>query len=74
MKEITIGTILKKSATNEIELYLLYKNAGRRMKDDRIRTILRRFAEEELNHVEIFNILYMFKLKNEKVEIEKTFR
>jgi rubrerythrin len=66
MKNITIGTILKKTAKKENELYLLYKNAGRRVKDDRIRTILKRFTREELNHVEIFNILYMFKLKNEK--------
>ncbi len=66
MKNITIGTILKKTAKKENELYLLYKNAGRHVKNDRIRTILKRFAEEELNHVEIFNILYMFKLKNEK--------
>ncbi len=65
---------MKKAAKKENELYLLYKNAGRHVKNDRIRTILRRFAEEELNHVEIFNILYMFKLKNEKVEIKKTFR
>jgi len=65
---------LKKAATNERELYLLYKNAGRRMKDDRIRTILKRVAEEELNHVEIFNILYMFKLENEEIETEKTFQ
>lgn len=40
MKDITIGTILKKAAKKENELYLLYKNAGRRVKDDRIRTIL----------------------------------
>ena len=65
---------MKKAATNERELYLLYKNAGRRMKDDRIRTILKRVAEEELNHVEIFNILYMFKLENEEIETEKTFQ
>jgi len=43
----------------ECELYLFYKDAH-------IKTILKRFAEEKLSHVEIFNILYMFKLKNEK--------
>ncbi len=66
MKDETVGSILKKAAKKENELYLLYKNAGRHVKNDRIRTILRRFAEEELNHIEIFNILYMFKLENEK--------
>ncbi len=66
MRNITIGTILKKAAKKENELYLFYKNAGRHVKNDHIRTILKRLAEEELNHVEIFNILYMFKLKNEK--------
>jgi hypothetical protein len=34
-------------------------------KDAHIKTILKRFAEEKLSHVEIFNILYMFKLENE---------
>ena len=43
----------------ENELYLLYKDAH-------AKTILKRFAEEKLSHVEIFNILYMFKLENEK--------
>ncbi len=66
MKSITIGTILKKAAKKENELYLLYKNAEKCVKDAHIKTILKRFAREELNHVEIFNILYMFKLKNEK--------
>jgi rubrerythrin len=66
MENITTGTILKKDAKKENELYLLYKNAGRRVKDDHIKTILKRFARKELNHIEIFNILYMFKLENEK--------
>ena len=43
----------------ENELYLLYKDAH-------AKTILKRFAEEKLSHVEIFNILYMFKLEDEK--------
>jgi rubrerythrin len=50
---------LKKTAKKKNELYLLYEDAH-------IKAILKRFAEEELSHVEIFNILYMFKLKNEK--------
>ena len=66
MKNITIGTILKEDAKKENELYLLYKNAERRVKDAHIKTILKRFARKELNHIEIFNILYMFKLENEK--------
>ncbi len=66
MKDKTVKTILKKDAKKENELYLLYKNAERRVKDDHIKTILKRFARKELNHIEIFNILYMFKLENEK--------
>ena len=66
MKNITIGKILKKTAKKWNELYLLYKNAEKCVKDAHIKTILKRFAEEELNHFEIFNILYMFKLINEK--------
>ena len=66
MRNITVGSILKKAAKKENELYLLYKNAGKCVKDAHIKTILKRLAEEELNHVEIFNILYMFKLKNRK--------
>ncbi len=66
MKDETVRTILKKAAKKENELYLLYKNAEKCVKDAHIKTILKRFAEEKLSHVEIFNILYMFKLENEK--------
>ncbi len=66
MKNITIGTILKKAAKKERELYLLYKNAEKCVKVAHIKTILKRFVEEELSHVEVFNILYMFKLGNER--------
>ena len=58
MKNITRNNF-EKAAKKENELYLLYEDAH-------IKAILKRFAEEELSHVEIFNILYMFKLKNEK--------
>ncbi len=58
MKNKTAGSILKKAAEIENESYLLYKNTAN--------TVQSKFAEEELNHVEIFNILYMFRLENKK--------
>ncbi|MFQ5686649.1 MAG: tRNA isopentenyl-2-thiomethyl-A-37 hydroxylase MiaE [Candidatus Scalindua sp.] len=71
MKNITVGTILKKAAKNERELYLLYKNAERRVKDDRIRTILKRFAREELEHEQTIKNFNIDGLKKQKIEIKK---
>ncbi len=45
MKDETVRSILKKAAKKERELYLLYKNAEKCVKDAHIKTILKRFCQ-----------------------------
>ena len=71
MKDITIGTILKKAAKNERELYLLYKNAGQCVKDAYLKTVLKRFAKEELEHEQAIKNFKIDGLKKQKIEIKK---
>ncbi|MGR3176144.1 MAG: ferritin family protein [Candidatus Scalindua sp.] len=71
MKNITIGTILKKAAKKENELYLLYKNAEKCVKDAHIKTILKRFASEELEHEQAIKNFNIDGLKKQKIEIKK---
>ncbi len=63
---------MKKAAKKENELYLLYKNAGRHVKNDRIRTILKRFAREELEHEQAIKNFNIDGLKKQKIEINET--
>ena len=72
MKDITIGTILKKAAKNERELYLLYKNAGQCVKDAHIKTVLKKFAREELEHEQAIKSFNIDGLKKQKIKIKKT--
>lgn len=71
MKDITIGTILGKAAKKENELYLLYKNAEKCVKDAHIKTILKRFASEELEHEQAIKNFNIDGLKKQKIEIKK---
>ncbi len=52
-------TILKKVISKEKEA----KNTANNAKNAHLRTTLKEFTEQELKHVEIFNILYMHQLK-----------
>lgn len=71
MRNITIGTILKKAAKKENELYLFYKNAEKCVKDAHIKTILKRFASEELEHEQAIKNFNIDGLKKQKIEINK---
>ncbi|MGR3301630.1 MAG: ferritin family protein [Candidatus Scalindua sp.] len=70
MKNITIGTILKKAAKKENELYLLYKNAEKCVKDAHIKTILKSFTREELEHEQAIKNFNIDGLKKQKIEIK----
>jgi rubrerythrin len=72
MRNITIGTILKKAAKKENELYLLYKNAEKCVKDAHIKAILKRFAREELEHEQAIKNFNIDGLKKQKIKIKKT--
>lgn len=72
MKDETVGSILKKAAKKENELYLLYKNAEKCVKDAHIKTILKRFAREELEHEQAIKSFNIDGLKKQKIKIKKT--
>jgi rubrerythrin len=71
VKDETVGSILKKAAKKENELYLLYKNAGKCVKDAHIKTILKRFASEELEHEQAIKNFNIDGLKKQKIKIKK---
>ena len=59
MQNETIESILKKVAGKEDGSYLVYKNASGRTKDAHTKTVLSKYADEELKHkqaIEDFNI------------------
>ena len=70
MKDETVGSILKKAAKKENELYLLYKNAEKCVKDAHIKTILKRFAREELEHEQALKNFNIDGLKKQKIEVK----
>ena len=72
MKDETVRSILKKAAKKENELYLLYKNAGRRVKNDHIKTILKRFAREEHEHEQAIKNFNINGLEKQIIKIKKT--
>ncbi len=74
MQNETIESILKKAASKENGSYLLYKNAANSVKDIYTKSVLNKFAEEELKHkqmIENFNTGMLNKLE---VEIDETSR
>ncbi len=72
MKDETVGSILKKAAKKENELYLLYKNAEKCVKDAHVKTILKRFAREELEHEQAIKDFNINGLEKQKIKIKKT--
>ncbi len=74
MQNETIGSILKRAAAKEEGTYLLYKNAADNAKDPHAKTVLNKFADEELKHKQIlenFSVEKLEKLKAETVETSR---
>ncbi len=74
MQNENIESILKKAAAKEEGTYLLYKNAADKMTDLHIKSVLNKFAEEELKHkqmIESFNVEMLEKLKAGTVETSR---
>ncbi len=74
MQNEKIESILQKAAANENGTYLLYKNAADKMTDLQTKSVLNKFAEEELKHkqlIENFSVDMLKKLKVETVETSR---
>ncbi|GAX61839.1 hypothetical protein SCALIN_C28_0041 [Candidatus Scalindua japonica] len=74
MQNEKIESILKRAAAKENGTYMLYKNAADKMTDLQTKSVLNRFAEEELKHkqmLEDFNAETLEKLKIETVETSR---
>ncbi len=74
MQSETIESILKRAAAKEEGTYLLYKNAADKAKDLHTKTVLNKFADEELKHKQIlenFSVEKLEKLKAETVETSR---
>ncbi len=74
MQNETIESILKKAADKENGSYLLYKNAAGNAKDVHTKTVLSKFAEEELKHKQALEDFNIENLKEQKIEIEEEHR
>ena len=70
MQTETIESILKKAASKEHGSYMLYKNASNYAKDAHTRTILNKFAEEELKHKQAIEDFNIEKLKEHEIKID----
>lgn len=71
MQNENIESILKRAAAKEEGTYLLYKNAADNTKDLHTKTVLNKFADEELKHkqiIENFSVEKLEKIKTETVE------
>lgn len=71
MQNENIESILKRAAAKEEGTYLLYKNAANNTKDLHTKTVLNKFADEELKHkqiIENFSVEKLEKIKTETVE------
>ncbi|MEE9605353.1 MAG: ferritin family protein [Candidatus Scalindua sp.] len=74
MKNKTVGAILKKAVKKKNESFLLYKNAANCVKDAHLKTVLNKFAEDELRHEQAIKNFNIDGLKKQKIEIEETSR
>ncbi len=68
MQNETIKSILEKAADKEDESYLLYKNVASHAKDAQTRTILEKFAEEELKHKQVLENYNIKSLGNQEIK------
>ncbi len=74
MQNETIESILKRAASKEEGTYMLYKNAADKTKDPHTKTVLNKFADEELKHKQIlenFSVDKLEILKAETVEVSR---
>jgi rubrerythrin len=69
-----IESILKKAASKENGSYLIYKNAANDAKDIHTKTVLNKFAEEELKHKQIIEDFNVEKLEKLELEIDEKSR
>ncbi|MHC4268044.1 MAG: ferritin family protein [Planctomycetota bacterium] len=74
MQNETIESILKRAAAKEEGTYLLYKNAANNTKDLHTKTVLNKFAEEELKHKQIIENFSVDKLEILNTETVETSR
>ncbi len=68
MQNETIKSILEKAAEKENESYLMYKDVAGRAKDAQTRTILDKFAEEELKHKRVLENYNIKSLDNQEMK------
>lgn len=68
MQSETIKSILEKAAEKENESYLLYKNMAGQVKDIQTRTVLDKFAEEELKHKQVLENFNVEKLSKQEIK------
>ncbi|MDR4504822.1 MAG: ferritin family protein [Candidatus Scalindua sp.] len=74
MQNESIEKILKKAASKENGTYLLYKKAAESVKDVYTKDILRKFAEEELQHKQIIENFNTEMLGSFEIKIDETSR
>ncbi len=74
MQNEKIESILKRAADKEKGTYLLYKNAANMMKDIHTKSVLNKFAEEELKHKQIIEDFNVELLEKINVEIDERSR
>jgi rubrerythrin len=74
MQSESIESILKRAAAKEEGTYLLYKHAADNAKDPHTKTVLNKFADEELKHKQIIENFSGEKLETLKSETVETSR
>ena len=68
MQKETVKSILEKAAGKENESYLLYKNMSERVKDAQTKSILDKFAADELKHKQVIENFKVTDIKNQEIE------
>ncbi|MCP5003145.1 MAG: ferritin family protein [Planctomycetes bacterium] len=74
MKNENVESILKKAAAKEKGTYLLYNNAADRANDPHTKSVLNKFAAEELKHQNIIENFNTGSLKNFEIDINEVSR
>jgi rubrerythrin len=68
MQKETVKSILEKAANKENEAYLLYKDMAGRVKDAQTKSILDKFAADELKHKQVIENFKVTDLKNHEID------
>ena len=74
MQNEEMESILKKAADKEYGTFLLYSNAANSESDMQTKTVLNKFAEEELKHKQIIEDINMETINKLNIEIDVTSR